>query len=106
MAKKRIHLGPHKYQRVKWGKNGTIIWRCALPSCPHYTHPEFISGKVTLCWDCGQPCLIDTVRITRVKPKCDGCIKSKDRDKDKEEKKIEVKEPLSEIEQLLKGLNG
>jgi ribosomal protein S27AE len=73
MAKKRSHPGPHKYQRVEWGKNKTIVWRCMLTNCSHYMHDDFIIGKQTLCHRCGDPTLMNKERQTRVRPVCESC---------------------------------
>jgi hypothetical protein len=78
MAKKRkAHLGPHKYKKVKWGDKGTEIFRCFLTNCPHYLHPQFVEGKLSLCWSCDKPCYMNKARIAKVKPICDECLEKK-----------------------------
>jgi len=64
----------HKYQRVKWGKNKTIVWRCMLPNCQHYLHSDFIVGKVSICHGCGSQYVITLEKSHRAKPKCDDCL--------------------------------
>ena len=78
-AKKPKHVGPHKYQRIEWGKNGTHVWRCVLPDCTHYLHKEMVKGKRSLCHKCGATFLMTTEHILREKPKCENCIDRKDR---------------------------
>ncbi len=71
---KKSHIGPHKYQQVKWGSKGTVVWRCVLRDCTHYLHPEFIEGKQSICWKCGQSFIITKVESQRTKPKCGSCV--------------------------------
>jgi len=72
MAKKKAeHI--HKYQRIKWGKNGTVVWRCMLTNCNHYLHPEMVRNRVSLCWKCLKPYVLTPEKMLRERPKCDGC---------------------------------
>lgn len=73
MAKTPAHSGPHKYIKVKWGKNGTIVWRCILRNCMHYLHDEFVEGKLSLCHKCGGRFTMNKDKMRRTKPKCDNC---------------------------------
>lgn len=63
----------HQYEKVKWGKNGTVIWKCSLPGCSHYLHVEFILGKACVCFKCGKDFIMTTPKLLRQKPKCDSC---------------------------------
>lgn len=63
----------HKYQKFEWGRKRTIIWRCILPNCPHYLHPEFIVGKQSICHRCDEVFLLSKDKLARAKPLCDIC---------------------------------
>jgi hypothetical protein len=67
MRKKHVH----KYQRIKLPK-GKFIFRCMLPDCSHYLFEEFILGKSSICWYCGNPFTIDKTQRERARPHC-GC---------------------------------
>lgn len=98
MSRKK-HQGPHKYQRIKWGKNETIVWRCVLPECTHYVQDKFIFGKNTVCWNCGATCSMDALRCTRARPTCNNCINKKRKIKEEETT------PLDDLNALLGGLD-
>lgn len=79
MKLRSIHEGPHKYERMKVGKNDHEIYKCMFPDCPHYLPSlELAIGRLSLCWgiDCHN-----TVEMTRdmvsnrktVKPMCESC---------------------------------
>lgn len=74
--KKTSHI--HQYQKVEWGKNGTIVWRCVLPGCSHYLHDQFIDGKRSLCNECRAVFIMNKDKMRRKKPKCDRCQMKKD----------------------------
>jgi hypothetical protein len=63
----------HMYERVKWGKKGTVVWKCALIDCSHYLHAEFILGKKSLCWKCSKTFTMTYTKLLRARPKCDDC---------------------------------
>lgn len=63
----------HQYEKVNWGKNGTVIWKCQLKDCSHYLHVEFIIGKSCRCYKCGETFTMTTPKLLRKKPKCDAC---------------------------------
>lgn len=71
MSKKQNHV--HKYKKIKWGKNKTIIWRCMLPGCSHYIHDEMIRNRKSICWGCSAVFTMNPDKMRRVKPKCDAC---------------------------------
>lgn len=73
----RNHKGPHKYQRVRWGKNKTIIFKCMRPGCTHYLHPEMMKGQDSICWSCGDIFMMNPDKLRRKKPKCDKCQSGK-----------------------------
>lgn len=73
MKNNKVHQGPHKYERVKWGKKETPVYRCVLPDCPHYLHPPMMIGKVSLCWSCERAFIINKDKLRRKRPKCDAC---------------------------------
>lgn len=69
--KKSSHI--HKYMKVEWGKNKTLVWRCMIPGCPHYVHEEMARNRHSLCWECGGPFVMTLEKMLRRKPKCDNC---------------------------------
>jgi formylmethanofuran dehydrogenase subunit E len=71
MAKKKQHI--HKYQKQKWGKNETIIWRCVHPGCTHYCSNELVNKRLSICHACGEPFVMNPDKMRRKKPKCDKC---------------------------------
>jgi hypothetical protein len=74
----RIVRHIHKYQKVKWGKKKTIIWRCVLEGCPHYLHNEVIEKRKSLCHKCNRPFIMTKDKMRRVQPRCDMCQHGKD----------------------------
>lgn len=77
-AKKKVHPGPHKYERVAWGAKGTLVYKCQLPACTHYLHPEMVVGQLSICPKCRGQFLMTKAKAQRKKPKCDHCVKKKD----------------------------
>ncbi len=73
MAKQRQTHVVHKYMRVRWGKNGTVVYRCMLPDCPHYAHPEMTRNRRSICWKCGSIFIMTGEKLQVKKPKCDKC---------------------------------
>lgn len=71
--KQKAPIHTHKYEKIKWGTNKTIIWKCALVDCSHYLHVEFILGKKSICWKCGNQFLMTYSKLLRNRPKCDKC---------------------------------
>lgn len=71
MAKKFSHI--HKYMKVEWGKNKTVVFRCMIPGCTHYVHEEMVRNRRSLCWKCGNPFVMTLEKLLRKKPKCDDC---------------------------------
>jgi ssDNA-binding Zn-finger/Zn-ribbon topoisomerase 1 len=67
----------HRYQRVEWGKNGTLVWRCTLPNCHHYLHREMILNQASICHECGNEFILTLEKLRRVKPRCDDCVDGK-----------------------------
>lgn len=65
----------HKYQRILWGQKRTPIFRCVLPSCRHYVHPEFVIGRECICHRCGDLFIIDRRASELKKPHCLRCTK-------------------------------
>lgn len=78
MSKPASKTHIHKYQKFKWGKNETIIWRCMVPGCPHYVSNEMILGRKSLCHKCGDVFVMTQDKMRRKKPKCDKCQHKRD----------------------------
>ena len=66
------HEGPHRYVRIKIGKNKRILFKCSLPTCPHTLIPEKLEGRESLCNKCGKPFIITKSNVKQAKPNC-GC---------------------------------
>ena len=65
----------HKYQRIqRTYRDG--VWACALPDCTHFM-PHNVSdqvpGKLSLCWDCGEPFILDETNMDKDRPVCFKC---------------------------------
>ena len=69
MAKKYDHI--HKYERQRLGKS--IIYKCALPGCPHYVHKLLAVGKISICWYCEVPFVMTKKSAGLKKPHCGKC---------------------------------
>lgn len=64
----------HKYRRVTQQPSGRIIWKCELPDCSHYTTPELVAGKKSICWTCEQEFVLTKALMSqRAKPTCLNC---------------------------------
>ena len=70
----------HRYEKTILGKNNYIIFRCNLPSCPHYVSAKLAEGKLTLCNRCGEQMLLDKRAMRFVKPYCVNCVQIKKKD--------------------------
>ena len=65
----------HKYHKITLGYD-TKVWACALEDCTHYMpqHMEnFVPGKVSLCWSCGEKFRLTNENMVNEKPICDKC---------------------------------
>jgi len=63
----------HQYKRIKQKPSERIIYRCMRPNCNHYLTPEFILGKVSICWQCKEEFVMDPYAVERQFPKCPNC---------------------------------
>jgi len=68
----------HKYIRSKFKQSGTRIYKCILPGCHHYILEEFIEGKISVCWYCGEDFVIGKRAKRLKKPHCD-CVRRANR---------------------------
>ena len=79
--KKATHEGLHKYERVKAGTSGNIIYKCQLPGCPHYLpYEELALNRLSRCWTCDEPVLLTKELVNwkkTPKPRCEKCIKER-----------------------------
>ena len=72
----------HRYKKVRYGRKGTLVARCMLPSCTHMLTgniDELLIGRQSLCPRCSEPFIIEK-RIARrlVYPHCDACTIRRD----------------------------
>lgn len=71
MAKK-THI--HKYTKRALGEHS--VWACALPECNHYMPlhmTDFVEGKASFCWECGEQFILSSTAMKENKPRCDKC---------------------------------
>lgn len=64
----------HKYFRMDM--NYDRVWACALPDCTHYMpkHMEqLVSGKKSICWECGNEFNLNPINMVKDKPVCEDC---------------------------------
>lgn len=97
MSVKQKHI--HKYMRVKWGKKGTLIFKCMLPNCPHYKPYELVRNSKSICWKCGVPFVMNLAAMQRKKPKCPKCT-----GRPEPKAVVSDKEILENIDSLLENL--
>ena len=79
----------HVYERSKWNKN---VYRCADPSCTHFTRKEFIEGKQARCKFCGEIYVMEAYDLRLKNPRCSGCS-----NRTKHKERAETKELLENI---------
>lgn len=64
----------HKYKKVIQKPSGRTIWACALPDCSHYTTPELVVGKKSICFTCDEEFVLTKALMSqRVRPSCAPC---------------------------------
>ena len=78
MTKKIDHI--HKYQRTTIGMKKYLIYRCMIPGCHHYIEAKLILNRISECWRCGNPFVIEKYASSLAKPHCANCIKSPKQD--------------------------
>ena len=64
----------HKYKRIKF-KTGYTIYRCMIIGCSHFLRAELAINRQSVCWKCGETCVIKTTDL--VKPHCEDCSRNK-----------------------------
>lgn len=67
----------HRYKRVKYGKNGRLVFKCMSPGCTHFKDVVLCEGALVECNRCGSPFVMDKVSLSLAKPHCKECTKSK-----------------------------
>lgn len=83
MSKLADHL--HRYKKVNLGANGKTyeVYKCLIPTCPHYVPLHLAEGKLCECNRCKEPMLIGKVQLNgssgkaMAKPHCNNCVKKK-----------------------------
>ncbi len=71
---KKIHNGPHKYQRIKlWGHHP--VYKCMQTDCSHYIEPELVVNRLSICWECEDEFRMSAKMAKLVKPHCATCGK-------------------------------
>jgi hypothetical protein len=104
MAGKRVrHV--HKYERTTIGKNSYVVYRCVLPDCTHYLSESLIGGKESICWRCGDICVIPRGGRIPKRPHCEKCTKVYNRSTDKPKPDLGKLSEL-DLDALLGGLDA
>lgn len=70
MSKKHTH----RYYRAQLAFGE--VWACALPDCNHHMPEHYASlmnGKRSICWECGEPFVLDPDALKMERPQCIGC---------------------------------
>jgi len=76
IVRKANHV--HKYVRKVIGKNKAYrVFACALPDCNHYIAEELVEGKNSICWRCGDVCVMRKDKNGNFlrKPHCKDCTR-------------------------------
>lgn len=84
----------HKYIRVKLNKY--LAYKCALPNCAHLIAAPLVEGKMSVCWRCEEPFVINKIQSKMKRPHCTNCVKPK--------KKKEFKVEPTKRDRLLEHL--
>lgn len=93
MTKVTKHNHTHKYYKAKLGKK--IIYRCAVPNCPHYVMRELVLNRMSICWSCGDPFILPhAISLLQSKPVCKECSS-------KRKKPVEVDIPAEALANIL-----
>ena len=72
----------HKYQRIQRKYSGGV-WACALPDCTHFMPKNVedqVEGKLSVCWTCGEPFILDEDNMKNDRPVCFKCTGDMDLD--------------------------
>lgn len=72
MAKHKIH----KYYHAEMKNYGGKLWTCALPDCSHHMplhYENTLIGKLTICWNCEEPTILDYENMQEDMPRCQKC---------------------------------
>jgi len=97
-----IHEGPHKYKQAVF-KSGTIIYRCGLTNCPHFTYEPLMVGKLSICWRCSNIFIITKRSLRSKKLHCEACTRGK-YNKPRESQQEIISQALeSDIDNILAG---
>ncbi len=76
------HIGPHKYVRIKIGKNKRVVFKCSILGCVHTCRDELIIGRKSICNSCGNEMFMTKLNTKLAKPHCDDCTKHKNKNVD------------------------
>jgi hypothetical protein len=97
----------HKYYKsyIGWGKNRKIVYRCALPKCPHYVHEVGAILKASICWRCNKEFVLPkAISLLTSKPWCPDCAKL--RKKTKDEAPVYEERVSPDLDSFIKDLIG
>ena len=67
----------HKYRRSTLGMKKWKIYKCVLPGCTHYIDASLIQNRISICWRCEEPFVIDKRLSELAKPHCHKCTEKK-----------------------------
>lgn len=78
-VKKPEHV--HKFKAHAYG-SGHKIFFCTLPDCNKKLKVALALGKKCICWRCGEPFILNEYSLRLVRPHCEDCHKSKNKEFD------------------------
>ena len=67
----------HKYRRSALGTKRWKIYKCVLPGCTYYIDAKLIENRISICWRCNDPFVIDKRLSELAKPHCHDCTDRK-----------------------------
>lgn len=72
------HIHKYKKTNISNKKNKKyFVWKCQLVDCTHYLTKQHVVGRKSICWVCGETCIVrkENDGSIRAKPHCPECIK-------------------------------
>lgn len=76
MGRQKLQKHIHKYHQVKNNVTGEKTWACGQADCYHFMPAHYVhmlQGKATICWECGEPTVLDERNMKLDKPTCFNC---------------------------------
>ena len=77
----------HIYERIR---ERPKYYRCIHPDCTHYMHRMYLKSKRATCYVCGDSFVISPKILQYAKLRCEDCRVGKPKDKEAENKLMEM----------------